>query len=66
MQAERAAQIATAATCVGLLIRFSPAILGVKARRIMKPAGHATRCPAMIYRRGIGGICGTRRLATAT
>jgi hypothetical protein len=29
----KSAQIATAATCVGLLMRFSPAILGVKTRR---------------------------------
>jgi hypothetical protein len=56
MQTESVAQM----TCIGLLLRFPLAIFGVQARRSVtgRRTGHSTQRSPMIYRKGIGRICG--------
>jgi len=58
MQTESVAQMTMAATCIGLLLRFPLAIFGVQARRTVTPDDHSTQRSPMIYRKGIGRICG--------
>jgi hypothetical protein len=60
MQTESVAQMTMAATCIGLLLRFPLAIFGVQARRTVtgRRTGHSTQRSPMIYRKGIGRICG--------
>jgi hypothetical protein len=45
-----------AATCVGLLMRFPLAIFDVQARRTT-----AAQSQTVVYRKGIGRICGAFR-----
>jgi hypothetical protein len=60
MQTESVARMTMAATCIGLLLRFPLAIFGVQARRTVtgRRTGHSTQRSPMIYRKGIGRICG--------